>query len=396
MTAPGPGAGAPRVEVKLGGRRVSLSNLDKVLWPRLGLTKASLIEHYARVAPVMLTHVAGHPVTLHRFPDGVDGPHWYETRAPAHPAWVRTVTFRMRRTGKEFDVVVIDDAAALVWAAQIGAVEIHPYLAGADDLDRPAVMVFDLDPGPPATLADCCRVAVWVRELLATVGLEAWPKTSGGLGLHVYVPLHTPVTYEGTKAFARAVARLLERDRPDLVILDLMLPRLDGLEVFRRIRAQASTPVIMLTAKGDETDRVVGLEIGADDYVVKPFSPREILARVTAVLRRSARSQAEDPAERAIDLGWLRLDSRPREASADGVPLSLTPREFDLLHFLAIHPRAVFTRDQLLAEVWDLAFDGDPSTVTVHVRRLREKIEADPSRPRRLITVWGRGYRLEP
>jgi two-component system response regulator ResD len=194
---------------------------------------------------------------------------------------------------------------------------------------------------------------------------------------------------------ASAVAAF-ERDRPDLVILDLMLPRLDGLEVFRRIRAQASTPVIMLTAKGDETDRVVGLEIGADDYVVKPFSPREILARVTAVLRRSERSQAEDPAERAIDLGWLRLDSRPREASADGVPLSLTPREFDLLHFLAIHPRAVFTRDQLLAEVWDLAFDGDPSTVTVHVRRLREKIEADPSRPRRLITVWGRGYRLEP
>ena len=203
-----------RAEVELGGRRVSLSNLDKVLWPRSGLTKGWLVDHYTAMAPVLLPHLAGHPLTLHRFPDGVQGPHWYETRAPAHPEWVRTVTFRMRRTGKVFDVVLVDDLASLVWAAQIAAVELHPYLGTAADLDRPEFVVFDLDPGPPAGLADCCRVAGCIRDVLAGLGLRSWPKTSGGFGIHVYVPLHTPVTYDETKAFARSVARLLERDRP--------------------------------------------------------------------------------------------------------------------------------------------------------------------------------------
>ena len=203
-----------RVDVDVGGRRVGLSNLDKVLWPRFGLTKAWLVEHYTAMAPVLLPHVTGHPVTLHRFPDGVDGPHWFETRAPAHPDWVRTVTFHMRRTGKVFEVAVVDDLASLVWAAQIAAVELHPYLATADELDRPRVLVFDLDPGPPAGLPGCCRVALRIRDVLAGVGLRAWAKTSGGYGLHVYVPLHTAVGYDDTKAFARAVARLLEHDRP--------------------------------------------------------------------------------------------------------------------------------------------------------------------------------------
>jgi bifunctional non-homologous end joining protein LigD len=208
---------AARVEVEVGGRRVGLSNLDKVLWPRSGLTKGWLVDYYTSVAPVLLPHLAGHPLTLHRFPDGVDGPHWYETRAPAHPAWVRTVTLHMHRTGKVFDVVVVDDLPSLVWAAQIAAIELHPYLGAAPDLDRPEFVVFDLDPGPPAGMVESCRVAACIREVLAGVGLRSWPKTSGGFGIHVYVPLHTPVTYERTKAFARSVARLLERDRPDEV-----------------------------------------------------------------------------------------------------------------------------------------------------------------------------------
>jgi two-component system response regulator ResD len=184
-----------------------------------------------------------------------------------------------------------------------------------------------------------------------------------------------------------------ETSPPDLVLLDLMLPRMDGTEVFTRIRSRADTPVIMLTAKGQETDRLVGLEIGADDYVAKPFSPREVVARVRAVLRRARdRGTAPEP----LTFGDLIIDPRSRQVRLAGRPAGLTPKEFDLLHLLAAHPGTAFSRLQILEELWDFAYDGDPSTVTVHVRRLREKIEADPSDPRRLVTVWGVGYRFDP
>jgi bifunctional non-homologous end joining protein LigD len=161
--------------------------------------------------------VAGHPVTLHRFPDGVRGVHWYETRAPAHPSWVQTVTFDMPRTGKVFEVCVVNDLASLVWAAQMGTVELHPFLGTVGALDRPTAVVFDLDPGPPATVVDCCRVALRLSQVLDGLGLRGFAKTSGGLGLHVCVPLNTPVRYGDSKAFARSVAVLLERDDPALV-----------------------------------------------------------------------------------------------------------------------------------------------------------------------------------
>jgi DNA-binding response OmpR family regulator len=185
-----------------------------------------------------------------------------------------------------------------------------------------------------------------------------------------------------------------ERDSPDLVLLDLMLPRVDGLEVFRRIREQAPTAVIMLTARGEETDRVVGLELGADDYVTKPFSPREVVARVRSVLRRSAAPAAD--ARRVVAIGDLEVDGPRREARLRGDPIKLTRKEFDLLYLFVCHPGRAFTRTELLDEVWDFAWDGDSATVTVHVRRLREKIEADPSHPEHLVTVWGIGYRFEP
>jgi two-component system, OmpR family, response regulator ResD len=187
-----------------------------------------------------------------------------------------------------------------------------------------------------------------------------------------------------------------EARRPDLVLLDLMLPRVDGFEVFRRIQARAPSPVIMITARGDVTDRIVGLETGADDYVSKPFSPAEVVARVRAVLRRGARSAspADGPRE-VLRFDGLEIDPDARVVRRDGRSVSLTPREFDLLHFLASNPRSVFSRYELLDELWDVAFSGDPATVTVHVRRLREKIEPDPSRPTRLVTVWGSGYRFE-
>jgi two-component system response regulator ResD len=182
---------------------------------------------------------------------------------------------------------------------------------------------------------------------------------------------------------------------PDLVLLDLMLPRIDGLEVFRRIRAAAATPVIMLTARGEVTDRIVGLEVGADDYVTKPFSPREVVARVRAVLRRASSERV--PLETGeIVHGDLRIDLRRHEVSVRGRPVRLTRKEFDLLSALASAPGTTFSRSRLLEDVWDFAWHGDAATITVHARRLREKIEDDPSHPRHLVTVWGVGYRFDP
>jgi two-component system response regulator ResD len=186
---------------------------------------------------------------------------------------------------------------------------------------------------------------------------------------------------------------LLEADLPSLVVLDLMLPGMDGLELCRWIRARSNLPVIMLTARGEEADRIVGLELGADDYVTKPFSPRELAARVRTVLRRSSSPTLADA---RLSVGTLEIDASSREVTKAGEPLRLTAREFDLLWFLASHPRRVFSRSQLMDRVWGYEAALDTGTVTVHVRRLREKIEEDPSRPRFLETVWGVGYRFCP
>ena len=183
-------------------------------------------------------------------------------------------------------------------------------------------------------------------------------------------------------------------DPPDLVVLDLMLPSLSGLEVCRRLRARAPVPVIMLTARGEEVDRIAGLELGADDYVAKPFSPRELTARVKAVLRRANGALNGEDAG-ALRAGDLEVDAVAHEARLHGELVSLTAREFDLLTHLMRNPRRAFRREELLADVWGFTY-GDTSTVTVHVRRLREKIEADPSNPRHICTVWGVGYRFEP
>jgi DNA-binding response OmpR family regulator len=191
-----------------------------------------------------------------------------------------------------------------------------------------------------------------------------------------------------------AAIAAFDATKPDLVLLDLMLPKLDGFGVFRSIRARAATPVIMLTARGEATERIAGLELGADDYVAKPFSPREVVARVQAVLRRQSQHDVRTRKEK-LAFGDLEMNGSSREVRVAGRSVALTPREFDLLYLMASTPRMVFTRSQLLDEVWDLAFDGDPSTVTVHIRRLREKIERDPSKPRHLMTVWGVGYRFE-
>lgn len=191
----------------------------------------------------------------------------------------------------------------------------------------------------------------------------------------------------------QALDKFNER-RPDLVLLDIMLPKIDGLEVCRRIRSQSNIPIIMVTAKSEETDTIIGLGVGADDYMSKPFSPRELVARVKAVLRRSAAtpSTSGDP----VTFGQLSIRPDRREVTVAGKSIELTAREFDLLHFLARHPGHVFSREELLDRVWDWAYVSDGGTVTVHIRRLRQKIEPDAERPAFIKTVWGVGYKFDP
>ncbi len=198
---------------------------------------------------------------------------------------------------------------------------------------------------------------------------------------------------DGESALSEAALRW-----PDLVVLDLMLPQIDGLEVCRRLRAIAPVAVIMLTARGDEDDRVMGLEFGADDYVSKPFSPRELTARVQAVLRRAGGGDAFGAAGGPVDdiaAGDLRINVAAREVTRADEPVMLTAREFDVLVFLASRPRRVVTREELLEQVWGYTY-GDTATLTVHVRRIRSKLEAEPSKPQHLMTVWSVGYRWDP
>jgi DNA-binding response OmpR family regulator len=194
----------------------------------------------------------------------------------------------------------------------------------------------------------------------------------------------------------RRALDLIERQTPQLVVLDLMLPGVDGWEITRRVRAASDVPIIMLTARREEVDRIAGLELGADDYVVKPFSPQELVSRVRAVLRRARQSPVGEEPTPPLEFDHLRIDPQTRLVYVHEVEKTLTAREFDLLWFMARYPRQVFTRDQLLDRIWGQTEYIDPGTVTVHIRRLREKIEAEPSNPRYLLTVWGVGYRFEP
>lgn len=204
---------APPVEVEVAGRTLKLSNLDKVLWPATGFTKGDMIDFYARIAPVLLPHITGRPLTLKRYPNGVGATSFFEKNCPSHrPEWVPTITMG------DVAYCSIDEPAALVWLANLAAIELHPTLAGAPDLERPRSVVFDLDPGAPADVVTCARVALLLRDALDRLGLRGWVKTSGSKGLQLYVPTNGPVDYERTRGFAFALARLLESAHPDLVV----------------------------------------------------------------------------------------------------------------------------------------------------------------------------------
>ncbi len=205
------------VEVEVEGKTLRLSNLDKVLYPGVGFTKGQVIDYYTRVSPALLPHLRDRPLTLKRYPNGVDGGHFYEKNCPSHrPDWVRTVPVVAR--SRTINYCVVDDLATLVWAANLADLELHPSLSLADDIERPTTLAFDLDPGPPATIVECCDVALLLRGVFGDLGLECFPKTSGSKGMQVYVPLNTPVTYDDTKPFARALAGLLEKQHPKLVV----------------------------------------------------------------------------------------------------------------------------------------------------------------------------------
>ena len=207
------------IHVEVEGRRLKLSNLDKIFYPAVGFTKAQVIDYYTRVAPALVPHMAGRPLTLKRYLDGVDGQFFYEKKCPSHrPEWFRTVSVWSGRNQDKINYCVVDDLPSLVWVANMAGLELHTSLALADDIHRPTMLVFDLDPGAPATIKECCNVGLQLRDLFAELKLKCFAKTSGSKGLQVYVPLNTVITYEETKAAALAVAQELERKNPQRVL----------------------------------------------------------------------------------------------------------------------------------------------------------------------------------
>src|SRR5438552_8548733 len=200
------------------GKKLAVSNLNKVLYPKAGFTKGQVIDYYIRVAPFILPHLKDRPLTMKRYPNGVDQPFFYEKNCPAHrPNWVKTAKVWSEGNQRNMHYCLAQDLPTLVWAANLADIELHTSLAKKKDVAKPTMMVFDLDPGPPADMVQCCQVGLWLRDLLGELKLQSWAKTSGSKGLQVYVPLNTPVTFDQTKDLSRALAQLLEGEHGNLV-----------------------------------------------------------------------------------------------------------------------------------------------------------------------------------
>ena len=206
-------------ELEVKGRRLQVSNLEKVLYPKAGFTKGQVIDYYIRISPVLLPHLKDRPLTLKRYPNGVDGPFFYEKKCPSHrPDWVDTAKVWSEGNQADIHYCMANDLATLVWAANLADLELHTQLSRYPKIQSPTMVVFDLDPGAPADIVQCCQVALWLKEILEPMGLRSFPKTSGSKGLQIYIPLNTPTTYEITKSFAKDLAERLERDHPKLVV----------------------------------------------------------------------------------------------------------------------------------------------------------------------------------
>jgi bifunctional non-homologous end joining protein LigD len=209
---------AKKAELIVDDRKLQVSNLDKVLYPKTGFTKGQVIDYYIRIAPVLLPHLKDRPLTMKRYPDGVEGEFFYEKNCPSHrPKWVKTAKVWSEGNNRMMDYCLAQDLPTLVWAANLADLELHTSLSRKNNIERPTMMVFDLDPGAPANIVQCCQVGLWLRDLLSKTKLKSWTKTSGSKGLQVYVPLNTPVTYDDTKGLSRSLAQYLEREHPDLV-----------------------------------------------------------------------------------------------------------------------------------------------------------------------------------
>ncbi|MDQ6622506.1 MAG: non-homologous end-joining DNA ligase [Verrucomicrobiota bacterium] len=210
---------ADKTELIVDGKKLPVSNLNKVLWPKAGFTKGQMIDYYIRIAPVLIPHLQDRPLTLKRYPNGVEQEFFYEKNCPSHrPGWVKTARVWSHGNQRDMHYCLAQDLPTLVWAANLADIELHTSLAKKKDVARPTIMVFDLDPGPPADIVQCCQVGLWLKDSLGKMKLQSWAKTSGSKGLQVYVPLNTPATFEQTKALARALAEHLEREHPELVV----------------------------------------------------------------------------------------------------------------------------------------------------------------------------------
>jgi bifunctional non-homologous end joining protein LigD len=208
--------------IDVGGRQLKLTNLEKVLYPAAGFTKGQVIDYYARIAPVLVPHLVGRPLTLKRYPEGVDHQYFFEKNATQYrPEWVKTAPIWSEGNHREVNYILANDLPTLIWVANLASIELHPSLSLAKQMNCPRAMVFDLDPGPPANLVQCCQVGMWLRDIFEHFGLQSFPKTSGSKGLQIYVPLNTSTTYDATKGFANALARLLEGDHKELVVSDM-------------------------------------------------------------------------------------------------------------------------------------------------------------------------------
>ncbi|MGH2989337.1 MAG: non-homologous end-joining DNA ligase [Solirubrobacterales bacterium] len=276
-------------QVEVDGRELSLTNLDKVMYPATGFTKGEVIDYYARIAPTILPHLAGRALTLKRYPEGVDGGHFFEKRCPKHrPDWVETAAIWSEREDGEIAFCVCEDKPTLVWMAQLAALELHPSLSIAKRMKRPTVLAFDLDPGEPANVIDCARVALRVRELIGDAGLKCFPKTSGGKGLQVYVPLNGKLTYETTKPYAHAVAQALERMHPNEIV-SRMTKRLRKGKVFVdwSQNTESKTTVAVYSLRARERPTVsTPLEWDEVEAAAESGDPEPIRFEAAAALER--------------------------------------------------------------------------------------------------------------
>ena len=302
-----------KTELEVGGKTLMVSNLNKVLYPQAGFTKGQVIDYYVRIAPVLLPHLKNRPITLKRYPEGVEGFFFYEKQCPSHrPTWMRTTKVPSNREAGHIDYCVLNDLPALVWAANLADLELHTFLHRAPAIGKPSAIAFDLDPGAPADIVQCCQVGVWLRDLFANMGLKCFPKTSGSKGLQLYIPLNTATTYEKTKPFAHSVAEHLERVHGDLVVSKMQKVLRKGkvlidwsqndehkttVNVYS-LRAKAQ-PTVSTPVTWDEVEDVLQkkdpsvLEFTSDDVLKRVEKHGDIFAEVLTMKQKLPKAGAE-------------------------------------------------------------------------------------------------------